>query len=125
MNNLTANLSCPESAGCCQQDHDHEAAANACPGGHGACPEPSTCRLNESVKAHHLAMRQAWDAEFGHLDPAALPDQALGHAIYLAADPPDACPGGHCHKDIPGCTVCHPVIITAGVGTAVLRPVTA
>jgi hypothetical protein len=118
MSNITSNLRCPPAFGCCQKDHDHEAAANACPGGHGDCPEPDTCRLWGSVLAHNTAMRQAYKEH-----------QATGsntvHVAEMLKTAPAACPGGHCHKDIDGCTVCHPVIITAGQGTAVLRPVTA
>lgn len=33
MGDLDALITC----GCCPQDHDHAAAANNCPGGHGAC----------------------------------------------------------------------------------------
>jgi hypothetical protein len=86
MSNLTANLTCPPSAGCCAEDHDHEATANACPGAHDGqeCPAGTDC------------------------------------LVFTPAG--EDCPGGHCHKDVDGCTVCHPVIITAGMGAAVLRP---
>ncbi len=112
MNDLTANVRCPPEAGCCQEDHSHEATANACPGGHGACPEPDSCRLHESVKAHMDSLR-------AHAAAEGLDDHPSAMRL------PDACPGGHCHKDLKDCTVCHPVIITAGEGSAVLRPVTA
>lgn len=32
--NPDAMVTCPAGGPCCQQDHDHAAAANACPGGH-------------------------------------------------------------------------------------------
>lgn len=32
-----AALACPPGSGCCEEDHDHDATANACPGGHGEC----------------------------------------------------------------------------------------
>lgn len=122
MNNLTANVHCPPEAGCCPEDHDHEAAANACPGGHGPCPEPGSCRLHASVKAHHAAMIAHAEADHGPQDTWA--DQGLTAILAAAAQPPPGdCPGGHCHKDLADCTACHPVIITAGIGAAVLRPV--
>ena len=116
MNNLTANLPCsdPGVPGCCEEDHDHEAAAAACPGGHGECPEPATCR-------QHLANVRHYEAMAAH---AAEHDGPEAHAFAAMAEPPGECPGGHCHRDIKDCTVCHPVIITAGGTAAVLRPVT-
>jgi hypothetical protein len=129
MNNLTANLACAGTAQCCGDaagtDHDCEAVANACPGGHGDCPEPADCKLWASVKAAHTALVAQFEAVHGPLDqdPAGLSDEALGHAVMAADKPPDDCPGGHCHKDIADCTVHHPVIIMAGQGAAVLRPV--
>jgi hypothetical protein len=118
MANLTSNLACPPASGCCQEDHDHEAAANACPGGHGDCPDPGSCALHASVRAHY---RATLDAHRAHVE-AGGQDR---HAIEDLAEPPPSCPGGHCHVALPDCTVCHPVIITAGIGTAVLRPVAA
>jgi len=124
MNSLTSNLACPPEAGCCQVDHDHEAAA-VCAQDHPMdCPDPGGCLLHQSNKAHYAAMVAHAEADHGPRDTWA--DQGLHQmlAVAQAMEPPDECPGGHCHKDIPGCNVCHPVIITAGVGTAVLRPVT-
>jgi len=90
-----AMVRCPPGAAqCCQVDHDHAAAANACPGGHGACPEPETCRL--------------WK---GAIADAFHPQFTGGHPLFEGTEPPP-CPGGHCHKDIDGCTVCRPLIIT-------------
>src|SRR5215467_13940066 len=84
MNNLTSNLACPPEAGCCQEAHDHEATANACPGGHGDCPVPDDCRLWGSVLAHHAAAKAA------HAEHGGGPD----HFAASMVEPPDACPGG-------------------------------
>lgn len=113
MGNLGALITCPPDSGCCQADHGpggHDGAANACPGGHGDCPEPATCALWKPVKAHHAAVRDS-----------------LEHPEHRAAYemPPDDCPGGHCHKALDDCTVCHPVVITAMPGSAVAYPVAA
>lgn len=126
MNNLTANLACAGSAGCCGVDdqpgvHDCEAIANACPGGHGDCPEPADCKLWATVKAHHAAMAATLAEHQANV--AAGQAESVPHFTEMADALPDDCPGGHCHKDLPDCTVHHPVIITAGQGTAVLRPV--
>jgi len=130
MNNLTSNVACPPEAGCCPEDHDHEATANACPvsprnggPGHGDCPEPASCRQHAAAKAHYQATVQAHAV---HREMVAAGLHPGGdHAAEALAEPPEECPGGHCHVAIEDCTVCHPVIVTAGVGTAVLRPVTA
>ncbi|SRR6266571_7178695 len=70
--NPDANLACPPGSSCCQQDHDHAAAANACPGGHGDCPEPDKC--------------PTW--------ATAVADTRHPH---YRGEPPGPCPGGHCH----------------------------
>jgi hypothetical protein len=98
---------------CCHDDHDHAAQANGCPGGHGDCPEPATCALHRSVKAHHAAMMAAAAEANG--------DRA---AMVLPPEPPDDCPGGHCHWELDECTVCRPLIIAAMPGSARLQPVT-
>jgi hypothetical protein len=92
---IGANVVCPPGSDCCQQDHDHDAAASACPGGHegAACPEPGSCPVWASATA---------DAR---------------HPAYSGEAPGD-CPGGHCHKDVDGCTVCRPLIITAAGSAA-------
>ncbi|HLJ99292.1 MAG TPA: hypothetical protein VKU39_05225 [Streptosporangiaceae bacterium] len=84
MSNLGAQVQCPPTAGCCQEDHDHDEQAT-CPGGHTACPEPAACELWTNVRSHHE-------------DPD-------------AAGLPATCPGGHCGVNVPGCTVCHPITI--------------
>lgn len=94
---IDAQLNCR----CCPQDHDHAAAANACPGGHGSCPDAGRdCRTWRGIIA---------DA----LNPAVGPES---HPAFEGSEIPD-CPGGHCHKDIPDCTVCRPLIITVMPGT--------
>lgn len=92
--NLDAQIQCS----CCPEDHDHGAAANACPGNHenDACPEPRTCRIWRGG---------APDVVHPQFDPA-------------TGVPP--CPGGHCHKDVPGCTVCRPLIVTVLPGTQIV-----
>jgi hypothetical protein len=105
MASLGAAVSCLPECGQCTAGHDHDAAANACPGiadrhGMAACPEPETCRTWRSTNAdEHRALRDA------------------GQAV-----PP--CPGGHCHADLPGCTVCRPITITVMPGSAQLQPAT-
>ena len=118
MRNPTANLPCAGSVECCGEldqagVHDCEAIANACPGGHGDCPVPAECPTHEPAKAHYKAMAAA------HADHP----PGVRHAFLDLAEPPEECPGGHCHKLIGDCTVHHPVIITAGLAAAVLRPV--
>lgn len=95
---------------CCPENHDHAAAANACPGGHddAPCPEPRDCRLwkNATVDARHPLY------EGGH------PLLAPGHR---KGDPVPDCPGGHCHKDVPGCAICRPVTITVIPGSTTIQ----
>jgi hypothetical protein len=103
--NLDANLACPPGSGCCQVDHDHGTAANACPGNHGdvPCPEePGTCRVWRGAIA---------DAFHPLFEPGS-------HPLFSGEKIPD-CPGGHCHKDIPGCGVCRPLVITVLPGTSI------
>ena len=97
--NPDSALTCRPGAGCCAQVHDHDAtcapdcaqihdhaaAANACPGGHDAepCPfDPDNCPVFAGGTGSHGPTN-------------------VGH-----------CPGGHCGKDVKGCTVCRPVTIT-------------
>lgn len=116
MNNLTANLPCTGSDSCCGgkcKGRDCEDVANSCQGGHGDCPEPDSCQLHQSYKDHYALMKQAAADDTGG-EP---------HAFSDLAEPPEQCPGGHCHKDIEDCKVHHPIVIAAGLGSAVLRPV--
>lgn len=94
---------CPPGSSCCQEDHDHAAAADACPGGHddAACPEPDSCRM--------------WQ---GAIADAFHPASDGSHPLYEGKKPPP-CPGGHCHKDVDGCTVCRPLVITVLPGTTI------
>lgn len=127
MNSLTANLSCTGPQGCCgdacQGGTDCEAVTTSCPQGHGDCPVPDACAIHESVKAHHAAMAAA-HAEHVELVAAGKAAAAVAHAAAVLDAPPDQCPGGHCHADLPDCKVHHPIVITAGIASAVLRPVT-
>jgi hypothetical protein len=90
---LDAAITCPPGSPCCQEDHHHGEAANACPGGHADCPEPGTCLVWKRTQA------------------SVHPDEPLPR--HLAGD----CPGGHCHKDLPDCTACRPLIITMVPGS--------
>jgi hypothetical protein len=88
--------------GCCPIDHDHAAAANACPGGHDGQPCPhdaGACPMWKGV--------QAAVASAGHTPEKVA--QTLGVPVeVLQGD----CPGGHCAKGVDGCTVCRPLTIT-------------
>jgi hypothetical protein len=46
--NLGNLLVCKSGTDCCQEDHDHDAAANACPADHSAepCPDPAGCGVD-------------------------------------------------------------------------------
>lgn len=102
LSDLGATVACPPGSGCCTEDHSHDANANACPGiisGHEAdCPEPDNCRTWKSAMAH--AFHPDYDGE-----------------------PLEACPGGHCHRDIPECHVCRSVTITVMPGSTTIQPV--
>lgn len=98
---LDAQVACPPDSDCCQEDHDHGAAANACPhlsdpSHHEGtpCPEPDSCKIwTSDNRDEHRELRKA-------------------------GEPVPDCPGGHCHKDLPDCTVCRPLTITfVGVTT--------
>jgi hypothetical protein len=105
---IDAAVTCPPGSDCCQQDHDHAAAANACHGGHeDPCPEPpGKCRAwnTATADARHPLY------EGGH--------PLLGADHQPGDDIPD-CPGGHCHKDVRGCGVCRPLVITILPGTTI------
>lgn len=102
---------------CCKIDHGpvpdeagtrsaHRFAAQNCPGNHeGPCPEPDTCKMWKSIQ-------RGSDPE----NPLMVGDTSV-HEMD--------CPGGHCHKDVEGCTVCRPLSITmipGGGGAASMRP---
>jgi hypothetical protein len=40
---IDSQVTCLPGYGCCQEDHHHGEAANACPGGHGECLTPAAC----------------------------------------------------------------------------------
>jgi hypothetical protein len=91
---LGATVVCPPGSGCCDgsahPDMSHDAYAMTCEhidiGTHGDCPEPGTCK--------------SW---YG------MHDHRYEHVVNETAPPP--CPGGHCHQDLPDCTVCRTVTI--------------
>lgn len=94
LDNLGNAVVCPPDSGCCQVDHGgggHDEAANACPGGHRDCPTPMACPV--------------WEGQRARVGPD---DETPDHLAHLNSD---SCPGGHCHKDIDGCTVCRPILI--------------
>jgi hypothetical protein len=99
--NPDASLVCAADSDCCSEDHDHAAAANACPGDHDGepCPDEMKCRVWRGG---------APDVLHPQFDPA-------------TGVPP--CPGGHCHKDVKGCTVCRPLMIVMLPGSADITPV--
>lgn len=103
---IDANVTCDPASthpDCCHEQHDHAAAANACPGGHedAPCPEPAgRCRV--------------WK---GAIADALHPLFSGGHPLFSGTAPPP-CPGGHCHKQVSGCTVCRPLVITMMPGSA-------
>lgn len=59
---LTGPMKDPDGAvvcGCCPEDHDHAAAANACPGGHDGqpCPLPAgACSAGEACQGGHCGL---------------------------------------------------------------------
>lgn len=101
--NLGAAVTCAPESSCCQEGHDHTAEGNACPDvglpfgerhDKAPCPEPEgRCVLWRNMTAN------------------------ARHPQYAGEPPPDACPGGHCHKDIDGCTVCRHLTITVLPGS--------
>lgn len=105
--NIDSHVTCdPASTDprCCLLDHDHAAAANACPGGHddAPCPEPpGQCRVWKGAIA---------DAFHPLFQPGTHP--------LFSGDTPPPCPGGHCHKQVSGCTVCRPLLLTMLPGSA-------
>ncbi len=100
---LDAQVTCPPGSDCCAEDHDHAAAANACAGGHDgvSCPEPDACAVWKGATA---------DASHPLFDE--------NHPLFGGNDP-GGCPGGHCHKDVKGCGVCRPLVITVLPGTQI------
>jgi hypothetical protein len=97
---LGATVTCPPGSGCCQEPHSHDAAANACPGGHekAACPAPAAC--------------PHWQ-----LHTAAL-------AVEGLKVPSGDCPGGHHGLGVKGCAVCRPVTISVPRSSVALTPTT-
>ena len=75
---LQSAVSCP----CCPLPHDHDEAANGCPG----------------AGVDDLAQQ--------HPDVACAAGSVSCNAITPLGE---ECPGGHCYPGTPGCTVCRPV----------------
>jgi hypothetical protein len=74
-------------------------AALRCPPGSGCCAEDHS---------HDAAANACPGAGSGHAGAACpAPDSCI--AVTPAGQ---ACPGGHCAKGVPGCTVCRPITIT-------------
>ena len=73
--------------GCCTQAHNHDLAANACPGA-GLNHQGAAC---------------------SHPDG--------GWACNVVTPLGEDCPGGHCGLGVEGCTVCRPITITMLAGT--------
>lgn len=109
---IDAAIACPPGSDCCPEDHDHAAMANSCHGNHEdvACPEEDgKCRVWQGAiaDAHHPMYAGA---------------HPLLGADHAADDRIPECPGGHCHKDIPDCAVCRPLVITVLPGSAQIIP---
>jgi hypothetical protein len=123
---LTGNHADPDSAldgqcRCCTADHDHAAAARACPG--APCPrdhDPAETGC-PGVHAGAVSIHAGEPCPF---PPGECPVYGGGHTAPTG-DPADPsgymvtgnCPGGHCGKGVKGCTVCRPLTITALKGS--------
>lgn len=71
---------------CCTQPHDHDAAANACP---GAGQQDHTQQHPGVPCAHPMG----------------------GAACNAVTEQGVDCPGGHCFPGVAGCTVCRPLTL--------------
>jgi hypothetical protein len=100
LNEPGAAVVCPPDSGCCQEDHSHDTAANACHGQHADDPCPED--------AHRCGV---WATA------ATTEHPETGEAV----PPADPCPGGHCHQAIDGCTVCRSIRITATPGNVTMQ----
>jgi hypothetical protein len=94
--NLQAVVSCL----CCTVTHDHQAAADACPG-------TTAAAAAGSLDAAHP------DAGCGHPGP--------GTECKVLTPAGEDCPGGHCGPQADGCTVCRPLDVEY-LGQVVLTP---
>lgn len=107
MTDLGSNLQCHPDGDCCQEDHSHDQAANACPGiaagGHPGepCPAPNPDRCLVYSGGYSAARDLA-------------PEQRVRRT--------GTCPGGHCGFGVKGCTICRPITITLLPGSVNLSP---
>jgi hypothetical protein len=100
----TAVVSCP---GCPPGGHLEDCAfrdlgaALSCPAGSGCCAEGHS---------HDAAANACPGAGTGHPGAACPhPESADCIAVTPRGEP---CPGGHCARGVPGCTVCRPITVT-------------
>lgn len=83
------------------------------------CPESSDCCKASEVHpgvSHDEAANACPGILDGHDAPCPEPDVC---GVFQS----EGCEGGHCHKDIPDCTVCRPLIVTVMPGSIVVTPV--
>jgi hypothetical protein len=110
--NLDANVTCVPGYGCCAEDHDHAAAANACPG----------FLTQDQLRAGAVAGHPGEACTIVHPhDPATCKvclDPAAGEHGPEVGNGGHECAGGHCGPKVSGCTVCRPITITPLPGSA-------
>jgi hypothetical protein len=83
---LQAAVSCR----CCTQDHDHQQAADSCPG------------VRAAAEAGGDLSQQHAGADCGH-------PSGDGTSCTVLTPQGSDCPGGHCGPGVDGCTVCRPL----------------
>lgn len=89
---------------CCTQVHDHDRAANSCPGVANAheAHQRAVASGHENPGLHALSQQHP-DADCGH--------PVGGQACNVLTPLGEDCPGGHCFPGVDGCTVCRPLSI--------------
>jgi hypothetical protein len=109
MAHLADQLLCP----CCpgDHDHDHDAAANDCPG--------APCGRTHPVPAGRAACPNVHDGEASPhaAEPCPFPagkckPRISGTSNVAGVTDAGPCPGGHCGPGVKDCTVCRPMTIT-------------